>query len=169
MITCPFLSSSRTSNRGPQRQVSVAGVVSRVVNRGPQTARQVLCLALLLAVPGGAQSGPPDPHGQFSQPLAQQPSSEPGIGAGDPVWEAKRLRMMNADRQKSMVADANRLLKLVQELDAQVTSANPGSLNADQLRRLAEIEKLAHSVKDKMRTSLAATPVYRPELSPMIR
>jgi hypothetical protein len=54
-------------------------------------------------------------------------------------------------------------------LDAQVTSANPGSLNADQLRRLAEIEKLAHSVKDKMRTSLAATPVYRPELSPMIR
>jgi len=77
--------------------------------------------------------------------------------------------MMNADRQKSMVADANRLLKLVQELDAQVTSANPGSLNADQLRRLAEIEKLAHSVKDKMRTSLAAAPVYRPELSPMIR
>ena len=55
---------------------------------------------------------------------------------------------------------ANKLLKLVTELNAELTSSNPDSLSANQLRKLAEIEKLAHSVKDKMSTSVRGTPLY---------
>ena len=49
-----------------------------------------------------------------------------------------------------MVADAGKLLKLAQELNDEVAASNTGSLTPEQLRKIAEIEKLARSVKERM-------------------
>ena len=49
-----------------------------------------------------------------------------------------------------MVSDTNKLLKLARELNDEVAAKNAAALTPDQLHKIAEIEKLAHSVKEKM-------------------
>jgi hypothetical protein len=77
--------------------------------------------------------------------------------------------LLNAERQKALVADTNKLLKLVRDLDAEIGAANPDSLTPDQLRRIAEIEKLAHSVKEKMSTSVRGTTMDPLDPPPRMR
>jgi hypothetical protein len=129
--------------------------------------RQALWLALMLVLPGVAQNGP----GGMRTPIDQLPGHHLGdltddTGNGDDIDAEKRLRALNAERQKSMVSDANKLLKLAGELNAEVASANSESLTRAQLHKLGEIEKLAHGVKEKMSTSVR--PMYQqPPLPPI--
>ena len=76
--------------------------------------------------------------------------------------------MQNIERQKSMVSNTNKLLKLAGELNTEISSSNRDSLTPEQLRKVGEIEKLARSVKEKMSTSVGNAPVYQaPPLPPM--
>lgn len=75
------------------------------------------------------------------------PSNE---GDFDTVMAEKRVRALNIERQKRMVADANKLLILAKELNDEVASTNPQSFTVDQLRKIGEIEKLARSVRERM-------------------
>jgi hypothetical protein len=78
--------------------------------------------------------------------------------------EARRIKALNQLRHKAMVDDASKLLLLARELND-----DPGSLSpAERLRKAAEIEKLAKSVKDKMSYTVGndqISPVY-PIVSP---
>jgi hypothetical protein len=85
------------------------------------------------------------------------------------VLLAKRLRALNIDRQKRMISDAAMLLKLATELNAEVMSDKPDSLIPAELHQVAEIEKLAHSVKEKMRYTQGDTPAPREPVSPWFR
>lgn len=124
-------------------------------------ARQMLWLVLALALPAGAQNAPVNrPASIPGLWPAQIPSSSDPSNVHDSVQQAKWLRGLNIERQKSMVSDANKLLKLASELNAEVSSSNQDSLTPAQLRNVAEIEKLAHSVKDKMSTSVQSAPIY---------
>ncbi len=78
-----------------------------------------------------------------------------------------QLARMNADRQKSMVADANKLLKLTQRLNAEVNGAHASALTQDQLRQVREIEKLAHKVREEMSFADQITPSPWPPVIPM--
>jgi len=49
---------------------------------------------------------------------------------------------------------------LANELGSEISRDNPTELTSAQLRKVAEIEKLAHSVKDKMSTSVRGMPSY---------
>jgi hypothetical protein len=73
---------------------------------------------------------------------------------GTPLFYEKRLKMLNAAQHQSMVADTDRLLKLVADLNSQINKSNSNELTPEQMRMVAEIEKLAHNVKDKMRMSV---------------
>jgi len=70
----------------------------------------------------------------------------------------RRLQYLNAERQKSMVAETNRLVKLAADLNAQINSGEHTQLTLDQARQLAEIEKLAHRIRDRMSTSVRQAP-----------
>jgi hypothetical protein len=131
--------------------------------RVSQVGRQALCLAVLLVLPGGAQNGSGShAHGGFQQPIGQSAGGAlQDIGSLDPIEEEKRLRALNAERQKDLVSDTNKLLKLTNELNTEIVRANPDSLTPGQVRKLAAIEKLAHSVKDKMSTSVRGIPTYK--------
>jgi hypothetical protein len=83
--------------------------------------------------------------------------------------DERQLQMLNVVRQRSMVADAAKLLKLARQLDAEVAAGNAGSLTAEQLHKIAQIEKLAHNVKIAMSTSVRGVPGYRSPLPPLDR
>jgi len=102
-------------------------------------------------------------YGQSGGVLLQgQSRPQDGFGAGetDPVFGAKRLRAMNADRQKSMISDADKLLKLARQLDAEIASNPTNELTPEELHKVAEIEKLARNVKSKMAQSFSGAPQF---------
>jgi len=90
-----------------------------------------------------------------------------GLGSGmDSVFAAKRLRALNADRQKSMVSAAERLLSLAKQLDAEIASNPTGQLTPEEIHQAAEIEKLARAVKEKMTQSFIGAPQFNPSPIP---
>ena len=60
-------------------------------------------------------------------------------------------RQINDDRQKRLVEDTTKLLALANELKAAVDKSNKDTLSLDVVRKADEIEKLAHSVKERMK------------------
>jgi hypothetical protein len=93
-----------------------------------------------------------------------------GFNAGpdlDPIFAAKRMRALNADRQKSMVSDANKLLRLARQLDAEIASNPTDALTGEEMRKVEEIEKLARNVKTKMAQSFEGGPQVRPPGRPI--
>jgi hypothetical protein len=50
-----------------------------------------------------------------------------------------------------LVADTERLLALATDLKAQVGQSATDSLSEDGMKKVEEIEKLAHSVKERMK------------------
>jgi hypothetical protein len=133
---------------------------------GLGTIRLGLALVLLLVLPGGAQGGQQTQHGAGSIGQQVGPYTVDGPD-NDPVEQEKRLKALNAERQKSMVADTNRLVKLATELDAELNGERRESLNSDQLRKFAEIEKLAKNIREKMSLSVKGIPLTEPmRLSP---
>lgn len=83
-----------------------------------------------------------------------------------PIFYEKRLQMLNKAQHQSMVADTDRLLKLVANLNVQISTSNSSALTPEQLRMVAEIEKLAHNVKDKMRMSVRSSVEMAPSPLP---
>jgi hypothetical protein len=132
--------------------------------RRAHTARQALWLAAVLALPGGAQNIPQQPRTPMPQPIGQKVGDNNlDEYGGDFSQQEERMRALNRERQKSLVSDTNKLLKLATELDMEIKSAGGESLNSSEMRKLATIEKLAHNVKDKMTYSISA-PSAIPQL-----
>ncbi len=126
-----------------------------------------MALALLLALMAAPRVSAQ--NSSYSHPTFQQPIGQPGLAAspatGDdsnPQMQAKRFELLNANRQKSMVSDTDKLVKLAAKLNAEINGAHPVRLTEEQLRMVAEIEKLAHSVREKMSTPVRGTPGMAP-------
>jgi hypothetical protein len=120
------------------------------------TTALAFAVAFLGAVPSRAQNpgngnsgvgGAGTPH----MHMGDDPIDGP---AGDPVFQERRIRQISIATHKSMVSDTDKLLELATELSKEIGDTNPRSFTPDQLRKIAQIEKLAHNVKDKMRMSL---------------
>lgn len=69
----------------------------------------------------------------------------------------KQLRALNEQRQKTLVADTERLLQIARELNRDLASSAQVPTERDR-RRIAQIEKLAHDVKEKMSQSFTGGP-----------
>jgi hypothetical protein len=85
----------------------------------------------------------------------------------NPIWGAQRVRTLNAERHKSLVSDADKLLKLARQLDAEIASNSTDELTPEELHKAAEIEKLAHNVKAKMAQSFGGNPGFPPLTIPV--
>lgn len=59
----------------------------------------------------------------------------------------------NEDRQKQLKRDTERLVQLANELKEYVDKSNENILSMDVVKKAEEIEKYAHSVKEKMKTA----------------
>jgi hypothetical protein len=101
---------------------------------------------------------------QPTVPPAQLPgnmNADHGLNAGPSVDEndpqrarmlAQAVKMGNEDRHKRLEADTDKLLALSTELKADVDKAKKDELSMDVIRKAAEIEKLAHDVKERMKS-----------------
>jgi hypothetical protein len=136
--------------------------------------RSVLCLALLLTLSSPlilAQTSDQTGPGQLSNnPLrrerkdAQPTADEPAI---DPALQQRQLLELNAKLHKAIVSDTDKLLKMVTELNAEIGGTDPASLTPEQLSKVAAIEKLAHSLRDKMRFPIKDPPALFDPAKPL--
>jgi hypothetical protein len=100
------------------------------------------------------------------QPLSSQghqtpgmPQKQPGSGVDPnddpnpfgPHRAEQQEKMRNADRQKRLVADTEKLLALATDLKEQVDKTTKDTMSVDVIKKADEIEKLAHSVKERMK------------------
>lgn len=87
-------------------------------------------------------------HGssQTTDPTAPIPPPDSPL-SGQMEHDQAKMRAM--DRQKQIVSDTDKLLALAIELKADVDKSNKDTLSLAVLKKADEIEKLAHSVKEK--------------------
>ena len=75
-----------------------------------------------------------------------------------PRMERDMAKKANQARQADLRRDTEKLLKLATELKESVDKTNESTLSVDVIKKAEEIEKLAHSVKDKMKGQLTERP-----------
>jgi hypothetical protein len=100
----------------------------------------------------------------FSENPAQSPAQLPHLGANandqDDHAEEQRAKIekdmakkANRERQAQLQRDTDNLVKLANQLKQYVDKSNENTLSLDVLKKAEEIEKLAHSVKEKMKAN----------------
>ncbi len=99
-------------------------------------------MCLLPGVPSARALAQADP--QFGARRNQSPD--------EAQQERERARARNKDRQEKLKADTDKLLQLATELKQYVDKTNENILSIDVIKKTDEIEKLAKSVREKMKT-----------------
>ncbi len=102
-------------------------------------------LLFLFAFPG--YSSPQDTTVQVPRAVPRD-DREPAI---PPDMQKEIEKKANAQRQADLKRDTDKLLKLSTELKEYVDKSNENVLSVEVINKAEEIEKLAHSVKVKMR------------------
>ena len=108
----------------------------------------VLCFLITSGLTSASQSNPLQ--------LPQNPTFPRKTGQEDESrlrMEREMAKKANQARQADLKRDTEKLLKLANELKESVDKSNEGTLSLDVVKKAEEIEKLAHSVKDKMKGS----------------
>jgi hypothetical protein len=115
----------------------------------------VVGIIFLIGVSGSFSEGqlpPPFPPEQQSPPLGRPGTEVSPIGpALSPQMQERLARSQNSERQKRLVADTDKLLALATQLKQEVDKTNRDVLSVDVIKKADEIEKLAHSVKERMK------------------
>jgi hypothetical protein len=100
----------------------------------------------------GITQGPGSGSGRGGQspnsPISAPADTETNIS---PQTEEAQSKLRNVERQKQLVEDTQKLLSLANELKTDVDKSTKDTLSLDVIRKADEIEKLAHTVKEKMR------------------
>jgi hypothetical protein len=120
--------------------------------------------AVMLAVFAAASAAALAPAQQAQQvpqvqnpPLGPRPlgaGTAPGNNDDDPMMRhmaGQLAKSRNNQRQQQLVTDTAKLLALATELKAEVEKSNKDTLSLAVVKKAEEIEKLAKSVKEKMR------------------
>ncbi len=98
----------------------------------------------------GQQQGIPDPKDPFGEKQAGKTKMDDSpLGNND----ARMAIARNDERQKKLVSDSDKLLELATQLHDDVSKTNQHILSVDVVKRAEEIEKLARSVKERMKGS----------------
>jgi hypothetical protein len=105
--------------------------------------------------PGGSNGGQGQGMGGLHPHTDLSPLSSEDA---DPAMVERRIRALNIERQKQIVADTDKLLKLARELNEEVAKANTGTLTPDELHKIADIEKLARNVRQRMTEGVGGAP-----------
>jgi hypothetical protein len=114
-----------------------------------QRAVWTLFICMLLAMEAGAQSTHPQPPSPSIMP------TDPSIEANGDDSQRHAMKEMekkaNLERQAALRKDTEKLLQLAEELKSSVDKSSASVLSLEVVKKAEQIEKLAHSVKDKMK------------------
>lgn len=107
-------------------------------------------LSVWLSALCAGQNPPPQIPGSFPhQPPVTTDDSEQNPNTVKLQKEMEKKA--NQERQLQLKRDTDKLLQLSTELKQYVDKTNPNVLSLDVIKKADEIEKLARSVKDKMK------------------
>ncbi len=109
-------------------------------------ALRVLILILTLVVPASLVA---QPHQESGSIPVEGPAESESVKDLKKAMEKKA----NKQRQEQIRRDTEKLLKLATELKAYVDKTDEHILSLNVIKKAEEIEKLAHSVKDKMKAN----------------
>ena len=125
-----------------RRTVRVAALLAAVCSISVWAGAHSLAAVQTSTPPGQVQQ--PTPTGE--PPLFEEPNTP-----GDRQRLQKMEKAREAERQQQLVRDTDKLLDLAKQLKEQVDKSNKDMLSIDVVKKAAEIEKLAKSVKERMR------------------
>jgi hypothetical protein len=100
---------------------------------------------------------PPKPTGVSPPQAAPVPEAKPAPDANGQAetrgneTKQRTSAATGAERKKQIADDSAKLLKLATDLKAEVDKTSKDTLSINVIRKADEIEKLAHSVKEKMK------------------
>jgi hypothetical protein len=131
----------------------------KVCSPRKQFTSAAIFVLVLCALPTWAQQAAGDPSQTSpapaqdgatwtSAPAAQKPDAP---GAKTDVVAPKPMTPAE-ERQAQLVADTSKLYELAQELQAEVAKSSKNTLSLAVVKKVAEVEKLAKSLKERMKT-----------------
>jgi hypothetical protein len=106
-----------------------------------------LCLFALSTIaqtPGQRQTPPIPPRTDINSPITSEDEATSRM-------TSEMARKAAKERIAELKTDTDRLLKLSVELKQSVDKSNENVLSVDVIKKAEEIEKLAHSVREKMK------------------
>jgi hypothetical protein len=89
-------------------------------------------------------------------PANRQPDAHMQAERGAKRAQLQRFEAANAERKRQLEQDSALLLQLAGELETELEKAESGSPTPSVVRKAETIEKLAHTVKEKMKLTAAA-------------
>lgn len=111
---------------------------------------QTVCLAVALLT-----ALTPHCVAQLQSPPPLPGQRQPITDAPDDVWQQQQRKDMekkaNLQRQAEIKKDSEKLLELATELKQSVDKSSADTLSLDVIKKAEQIEKLAKSVKEKMK------------------
>ena len=119
-----------------------------------RAARILIATGLLLPVwpvaAGAHQADATAPHPPGYNHTPPGAADEPSPFAGSTALKLEHMR--EDERRKRLRSDTDKLLQLSMELKEQVDKSSKDELSLDVVRKATEIEKLAHDVKERMKS-----------------
>ncbi len=114
----------------------------------------IVSLVLFAALSGRSQS--PNPSQPIPGPEASRPPDANAVmEMRDQQQKKANFQSANAERKRQIADDSARLLKLASDLKAEVDKTSKDTLSLGVIRKAEEIEKLARSVKEKMKLTMS--------------
>lgn len=113
----------------------------------------MIMLVFAVSLPGGIQEGSATPPVvPPSKTADKDPQFDPRRNQeSDTTFTPEQLKAMNKQRHEALKKDTDKLLELATELKMYVDKSNENTLSLDVVKKAETIEKLARSVKDKMK------------------
>jgi len=87
-----------------------------------------------------------------SAPVPRAATGDATVPAGDDIQRQQAIAA-NTQRQAEIRRDTEKMLELTAELKDYLQKAERGIVSVDAIKKVEQIEKLAHSVKSKMKLS----------------
>ena len=117
---------------------------------------RILLLSLLMTAAVAQQGGNNTGNPRGARPTPTMPDVTMGApddrpGTFDATMENQRAKMRNEDRQKRLVEDTQKLLTLANQLKEEVDKSSKDTMSITVIKKAEEIEKLAKSVKERMK------------------
>ena len=118
-----------------------------------------LALGLMAILPLASAQTPQDSNPQNTPPPADSksadakaPDAKKTESPTPPAKPKDEAAQREDERQAKIVADTERLYAMIQDLKAEVAKSSKDTLSVSVVKKASEIEKLARSLKERMRT-----------------
>jgi hypothetical protein len=93
----------------------------------------------------------PPPHPILLPEANRLPDANDQMEMHEKQAKQKSYAGANAERKKQISDDSAKLVKMISDLKAELEKTPEDTLTPDTIRRADEIERLAHTIKEKMK------------------